>query len=67
MPIQFRHSQSWLDHTGAPPTVLQELIRHASIWTMVNVYGKARSVSASEPDSTVLLDFKIKWTNLLWA
>ena len=38
----FRHSyRSWLDDTGAPITVQKELMRHASIQTTMNVYGKA--------------------------
>ena len=38
----FRHSyRSWLDDTGAPLTVQKELMRHASIQTTMNVYGKA--------------------------
>ena len=40
----FRHSyRSWLDDTGAPLTVQKELMRHASIQTTMNVYGKAMS------------------------
>ena len=38
----FRHSyRSWLDETGAPLTVQEELNRHASIQTTKNIYGKA--------------------------
>ncbi len=38
----FRHSyRSWLDETGAPMKVQQELMRHASIQTTMNVYGRA--------------------------
>ncbi len=38
----FRHSyRSWLDETGAPITVQKELMRHASIHTTMNIYGKA--------------------------
>lgn len=38
----FRHSyRSWLDDTGAPASVQKELMRHASIQTTMNVYGKA--------------------------
>jgi integrase len=37
----FRHSyRSWLDETGAPMKVQQELMRHASIQTTMNVYGR---------------------------
>jgi integrase len=38
----FRHSyRSWLDETGAPLSVQKELMRHASIQTTMNIYGKA--------------------------
>ncbi len=38
----FRHTyRSWLDETGAPMKVQQELMRHASIQTTMNVYGQA--------------------------
>ncbi|MGH9523865.1 MAG: tyrosine-type recombinase/integrase [Terriglobales bacterium] len=37
-----RHTyRSWLDDTGAPMTVQQNLMRHASIATTMNVYGDA--------------------------
>jgi integrase len=38
----FRHSyRSWPDETGAPLTIQKELMRHASIQTTMNIYGKA--------------------------
>ncbi len=38
----FRHTyRAWLDDTGAPMTVQQQLMRHASIQTTMNVYGGA--------------------------
>jgi integrase len=38
----FRHSyRSWLDETEAPVGVQRELMRHASIQTTMNVYGRA--------------------------
>ena len=38
----FRHTdRSWLDASGAPLKVQQELMRRASIMTTMNVYGKA--------------------------
>jgi integrase len=38
----FRHSyRSWLDEAGAPLTVQKKLMRHASIQTTMNIYGKA--------------------------
>ncbi len=33
--------RAWLDDTGAPMTVQQQLMRHASIQTTMNVYGSA--------------------------
>ncbi len=37
-----RHTyRSWLDETGAPMTVQQNLMRHADIRTTMNVYGDA--------------------------
>ena len=38
----FRHSfRSWLDQTEAPIGVQRELMRHVSIQTTMNVYGRA--------------------------
>lgn len=38
----FRHSfRSWLDQTEAPIGIQRELMRHASIQTTMNVYGRA--------------------------
>jgi len=38
----FRHSfRSWLDQTDAPVGVQRELMRHASITTTMNTYGRA--------------------------
>jgi integrase len=40
----FRHSyRSWLDSVDAPMGVQRELMRHASIQTTMNVYGRAMS------------------------
>lgn len=51
----FRHSyRSWLDDTGAPLTVQKELMRHASIQTTMNVYGKAMSKTKREAHSRVV-------------
>jgi len=42
----FRHSyRSWLDQTDAPIGVQRELMRHASIQTTMNVYGRAMTES----------------------
>jgi integrase len=51
----FRHSyRSWLDDTGAPLTVQKELMRHASIQTTMNIYGKAMSDSKRQAHSKVV-------------
>jgi hypothetical protein len=45
----FRYTyRSWLDETGAPMEVQQELMRHASNQTTMNVYGKAMPESKRE-------------------
>jgi integrase len=51
----FRHSyRSWLDETGAPMKVQQELMRHADIRTTMNIYGAAMSESKREANSKVV-------------
>jgi len=51
----FRHTyRSWLDVTGAPLKVQQELMRHASITTTMNVYGKAIPNIKREANSKVV-------------
>ncbi|HSW50543.1 MAG TPA: tyrosine-type recombinase/integrase [Bryobacteraceae bacterium] len=51
----FRHSyRSWLDETGEPLTVQKELMRHASIQTTMNVYGKAMTDSKRQAHSKVV-------------
>ena len=51
----FRHSyRSWLDETGAPMKVQQELMRHASIQTTMNVYGRAMTDSKRKANSQVV-------------
>jgi integrase len=38
----FRHTyRTWLDSAGAPMSIQRELMRHASIQTTMNVYGRA--------------------------
>jgi len=38
----FRHTyRTWLDSAGAPISIQRELMRHASIQTTMNVYGRA--------------------------
>lgn len=50
----FRHTyRSWLDETGDPMEVQQELVRHASIQTM-NVYGQAMSSSKRDANEKVV-------------
>jgi integrase len=51
----FRHSyRSWMDDTGAPMIVQKELMRHASIQTTMNVYGKAMTDSKRQAHSKVV-------------
>jgi integrase len=51
----FRHTyRSWLDETGAPMKVQQELMRHASIQTTMNIYGQAMSSSKREANKKVV-------------
>ena len=51
----FRHSyRSWLDDTGAPATVQKELMRHASIQTTMNVYGRAMTDTKRQAHSKVV-------------
>jgi len=46
--------RSWLDETGAPLTVQKELMRHASIQTTMNIYGKAMMDSKRQAHSKVV-------------
>jgi integrase len=51
----FRHTyRSWLDETGAPMKVQQELMRHASIQTTMNVYGRAMTETKRHANSQVV-------------
>ncbi len=51
----FRHTyRSWLDETGAPMKVQQELMRHASIQTTMNVYGQAMPESKRAANEKVV-------------
>ncbi len=51
----FRHTyRSWLDETGAPMKVQQELMRHASIQTTMNVYGQAMPESKRAANGKVV-------------
>jgi hypothetical protein len=51
----FRHSyRSWLDETGAPMKVQQELMRHTSIQTTMSVYGRAMTETKRRANSQVV-------------
>jgi integrase len=51
----FRHSyRSWLDDTDAPVGVQRELMRHASIQTTMNVYGRAMTDSKRQAHDNVV-------------
>jgi integrase len=51
----FRHTyRSWLDQTDAPVGVQRELMRHASIQTTMNVYGRAMTDSKRQANSNVV-------------
>jgi integrase len=51
----FRHTyRSWLDETDAPIKVQQELMRHASIQTTMNVYGRAMTEKKRQANSQVV-------------
>jgi integrase len=51
----FRHTyRTLLDETGAPMKVQQELMRHASIQTTMNVYGQALSSTKRQANSKVV-------------
>ena len=51
----FRHTyRTLLDETGAPMKVQQELMRHASIQTTMNVYGQAPTSSKRLANSKVV-------------
>jgi integrase len=51
----FRHSyRSWLDQTDAPVGVQRELMRHASIQTTMNVYGRAMTDSKRQAHKNVV-------------
>jgi integrase len=51
----FRHSyRSWHDQTQAPIGVQRELMRHASITTTMNTYGKAMTDSKRQAHNSVV-------------
>ena len=49
-----RKRQSVIDETGAPMKVQQELMRHASIQTTMNVYGRAMTETERRANSQVV-------------
>ncbi|HTM11554.1 MAG TPA: tyrosine-type recombinase/integrase, partial [Bryobacteraceae bacterium] len=51
----FRHSyRAWLQESGAPFAVQQELMKHASITTTMNVYGKVMTDTKRLANSKVV-------------
>lgn len=51
----FRHTyRAWLDDTGAPMSVQQQLMRHASIQTTMNVYGQAMPDTKRQANSKIV-------------
>jgi integrase len=51
----FRHThRAWLDDTGAPMTVQQQLMRHASIQTTMNVYGSSMPNTKREANRKIV-------------
>jgi len=60
----FRHSyRSWLDQTEAPIGVQRELMRHASVQTTMNVYGRAMTEGKRQAhDKVVQMVFKSRNT-----
>ena len=53
----FRHTyRSWLDETGAPMKVQQELMRHASIQTTMNYLGIKQNLAEAVNDRLGLGD-----------
>ena len=51
----FRHSyRSWLDESGTSITVQKELMRHASIQTTLNVYGRVMTETKRQANSKVV-------------
>ena len=64
----FRHTyRSWLDETGAPMKVQQELMRHASIQTTMNVYLTLPVGIEAKAQRTVLLVHGGPWYRDRWG
>ena len=69
----FRHTyRAWLDDTGAPMSVQQQLMRHASIQTTMNVYGQAMPETKPQANSKIVQMLKRElqkadWNGLIGA
>jgi hypothetical protein len=56
--------RSWLDDAGVPVGVQRELMRHASIQTTMNVYGRAMSEGKRQANTNVV-DLVLNSENVL--
>jgi len=57
----FRHTyRSWLDSTGAPIAMQRELMRHASIETTMNVYGRAMMSDAKRQANSNVVQIALR-------
>jgi len=57
----FRHTyRTWLDSTGAPVSIQRELMRHASIQTTMNVYGRATMSEAKRLANSKVVTMALK-------
>ncbi|HYK91119.1 MAG TPA: tyrosine-type recombinase/integrase, partial [Acidobacteriota bacterium] len=57
----FRHTyRTWLDSTGASVSVQRELMRHASIQTTMNVYGRATMSEAKRRANSKVVRMALK-------
>lgn len=57
----FRHTyRTWLDSTGAPVSIQRELMRHASIQTTMNVYGRATMSEAKRQANSKVVRMALK-------
>lgn len=57
----FRHTyRTWLDAAGAPVSIQRELMRHASIQTTMNVYGRATMSDAKRQANSNVVQMVLK-------
>jgi integrase len=57
----FRHTyRTWLDSTGAPVSMQRDLMRHASIQTTMNVYGRANMSEAKRQANSKVVRMALK-------